>query len=254
MKGENFVDHLDGLMKQEWERQNPLFQKIRETGVREYFENLPNLDKAFQLRDHSLRCIDEGTPGGIHMAGSGILSETGALELAKQAKIDGVYSHEGCGAAALYAKQAGLDVSKSDEIGIEWSKKLAELAGVSYKGHLVFSQMSRPGDYHTARVVYFDGSGNFDPTAIDGVPNGFVISRRFLESFYALQELQVAINIAFGHHGLGNNFTSEDPLWVVTVGDNALSEVNLESLTKEIDGIVRTHNGRVASFGFNTPR
>src|SRR5687767_14956993 len=56
------------------------------------FNGLAAGQKAFEPKDNFLRCIDEGCPGGLHMAGSGVLNPNWEADL--KGKIGGVYSHE----------------------------------------------------------------------------------------------------------------------------------------------------------------
>lgn len=253
MKGEKYMEHAHDSIDLNWEQQEPVFRQINEVGVQSYFENLPELKKAFAPIDRGLRCIDEGTPGGVHMAGSGILDQKAASNFVRHAQVDGIYSHEGCGAAALYAKNMGLDASQSDNYGVEWAKKLAEQAGVPYKGHIDFDQMNRPKETHDARVVYYDGTGKFDPTLVNGLPKGFVISRRYLDPKYSQQELEIAISIALGHEGFGDKFSRENPFWILTVGNNQDKHLSGEILSKEVAEVLKNKKGRVTSFGFSAP-
>ncbi len=113
---------------------------LKQTVFGNYIKGLDNLKDAFKSKDRSLRCIDEGCRGSIRLAGSGILYQDKAKSVLS-GKIDGIYSHDQCGAAAIYARQNNLDLSKDDEYGIEWSKKLAKEMGVPYKGHIGISEM-----------------------------------------------------------------------------------------------------------------
>ncbi|MDD5110480.1 MAG: hypothetical protein PHI63_04690 [Patescibacteria group bacterium] len=210
--------------------------------------------KAFQPADRWLRCIDEGTPGGVHMAGSGILLGVGAAaEAARAAGATTITSHEECGAAKLYATEKGLDPEKSDTYGQEFARDLAKELGVNYC-HLPLSEMARPAGLHVARVAYYDGTGSFDPSRLpDTLPAGFVISRRYLKPDYARRECEIAITIALGHHGFGELFTKDSPFILVVVGDAKDSAFSLQSLRTEIEPLVHPYHGRVVIDGFLTP-
>ena len=248
MTGEKYMEHARDSIDLNWEQQEPLFRQINEVGVQSYFENLPQIEQAFQLRDRGLRCIDERTPGGLHMAGSGILDQERAVKLVPEAQIDGIYSHEGCGAAAFFAKQAGLDVLQADNYGIEWAKKLAAETGVPYVDH---RKVDKP--FHYARVAYYDGTGRFNTDSVEGLPPGFVISRRFLDAQSALNELGIVRSIALGDHGFGLKFTPESPLLVVAVGDKNPSGNTSEKLLVEISELLKQSGKRVAGYGFTAP-
>jgi len=225
---------------------------LSETPFSEYVSKLDNIKDAFVLNDRSIRCIDEGCRGGLRLAGSGILCQDDA-EAALAGKVDGVYSHEECGAAALYARQSGLDSGKSDQYGIEWAQELAQRLGVPYKGHIGIGEMSRPSGLHIAQVTYYDGSGCFDPSRLEDLPPGFVISRSLLEAEYAKQELAVSVNIALGSHGLGERFTPQRPFIIVPIGSPNDDSLALGVLTQEAESVAKQFDGRALVSGFTAP-
>lgn len=229
-----------------WESQSGIFSQINTLGAEKYMPSVPDLKQAFNPKDRSLRCIDEGTPGGLRCAGSGILmDESTAIEEFRRAEVDGVYSHEECGAAGIYAKQRGLDPSKSDEYGIEFAKQLARKLNVPYKGHIGIAEMARPSGLHTARVSYYDSTGRFDPARLKELPNGFVIDRRHHPAEYALQEMKVSINIALSPHGFGEKFTAEAPFILMAIGG--------AELKKELEPLAAEFGDRVKIDGFTPP-
>ncbi|TAN85213.1 MAG: hypothetical protein EPN14_01355 [Gallionella sp.] len=239
--------------KKYWEQQSELMKKIRAGGMAEYVKTIPNLAQGFTLADRWLRCIDEGTAGGVHMAGSGILlGVEAAAGAARAAGATTITSHEECGAAKLYAKEKGLDEEKSDTYGQEFARDLAKKLGVNYC-HLPLSEMARPAGLHVARVAYYDGTGKFDPARVPELPAGFVISRRYLKPDYARRECEIAISIALGHHGFGELFTEDTPFILVVVGDPKEKMFSLGSLRTEVEEIARAHGGRVAVDAFVSP-
>jgi hypothetical protein len=244
--------HTDRLA--EWKKQAVMFKPIEKVGMGEYVKMIQGMEEAFKLTDHCVHCIDDGTPGGIHAAGSGILmEESKAVEAMKKAKADGVWSHAGCGAAALYAKREGLDTTNPDEYGVVWAKHLAEQLGVPYRGHIKTEDMTRPSDMHNARVAYYDGTGKFDPSRVPDLPPGFVISRRYLEPAYAAEEANVSVSIATGDHGYGELITSEEPFYIIPVGDPDDPNFSVEKLSVELDELVKKSGGRVKVMGFTKP-
>jgi hypothetical protein len=226
-------------------------EKIYKEGAQAFAAGIADLAKAFSPADKSVRCIDEGTPGGLRIAGSGILLGVDkAAELLKASGADGVYSHDECGAAGIYARQNNLDVSKSDEYGKDFAKAVAEKAGLPYKGHIGIGEMKRPSGLHVARVVYYDGTGKFDCEACPAFPTGFVVSRRFLPKDYALEEVKVCIGIATGDHGFGGLITPEKPFMLIAVGDPANPDFSQEKLVAELQGIASAYAGKVKADAF----
>ena len=244
-------DHNALLAKEIWQKQDSLFTELYKTGAAGFFGKNGNLAKAFVLKDRSVRCMDEGTPTGVHLAGSGILmGEEKAAAALKIAECDGVYSHAECGAAGIYARTNNLDAAKADEYGIEWSKKIAEKLGVPYKGHIAIGKMARPSGLHVARIAYYDGTGKFDFTADEKMPPGFVVGRRYVDAAYALEEVKVAISIATGGHGFGELITAEAPFLIVVIGDPNNADFSVEKLKVELAEIEKANGGKVKVDGF----
>jgi len=203
-----------------FEEQSAIVKKIIANGLKKYASEIQGLDRAFSIDDKTVRCIDEGTPGGLHLAGSGILMEAQQLRESLSAMgATGITSHAHCGAAGLYAKAQGLDPTKSDEYGREFARKLSEETGIPYAGHI--DHLARPEAFHDAVACYYDLTGSFDPSKVTELPKGFVVNRGFLPAEYAKKELEVAISIATGDHGYGELITSENPFLVVVVGGSA---------------------------------
>ena len=79
--------------------------EILDKGIDNIIQDKPAL---FDLKEKTLKCMDERTPGGIHLAGAGILlGLCNAVEFVKRANIDKVTWHEECGAVGLALKKRG---------------------------------------------------------------------------------------------------------------------------------------------------
>jgi len=227
-------------------------------GAEKYFHaGFPDIKRAFLSELHTVVCMDEGTAhkdiggeGKFCIAGSGILLPAEnedarvrkAVELFKRMGVRDITSHGGCGAAGIAYKRDFPDKHASDISPVEieeyakaWSQKVADELGrmdvESEHTHIISEEMERPVEFHTARVVYYDCVGGFNPNIEIGMPMGFVIERANLEKEYALQELSVAIDIAFGHHGFGELFNKENPFVLVVL---AKSTEDLEKFKSEI--------------------
>lgn len=247
------LQHQEELRKY-WNEQSVIFEKIKSSGDFEnYIKSVPDIDRAFEGRDLEVCCVDEGTPYGcMRFAGSLILNIEHAdtiVQLLQSAGVRGVYSHAGCGAVALYATQNNLDPSRVDEYAIDWAKKFANKLSVPYKGHLGSENMpalKRPTEFHIARVIYYDGTGRFNPDhSMDLLP-GFVISRRYhVHASDALNEVKIAISIATGNHGFGDLIDEHSPIHIIVIGDESNQEFSVDVLKKEIESIVGEYNGKV---------
>lgn len=210
------------------------------------FEYLPKRTNAFILQDYDLRCIDEGTGGGLHIAGTGALYPQVVQDF--KGKVSGVYSHEDCGAVALYMKNEQSSSSNNNLTedqnltADKLAKDLANKLGVSFLGRIHASEMTRPMGLHTARVIYYDGSGHFNPGEVLGLPQGFVISRKLISDInYAKREVEVAVKIALGDHGFGKLFTDKSPLYLVAVTDMEPGSTDVDVMKKELDEVARNY-------------
>jgi hypothetical protein len=240
---------LDMEKEASWMEQREQINEILRNGVEAYVRDIPNLENAFEGREHTLCCMDEGTArGDMRSAGSGILTEgedrKAFLQSLLDAGVEQVTSHEGCGAAALFRKKHGLESMSVDDVAkAEAQKIVAELNAmrkegepeVSYAGHI--TDLSRPKEFHNARTVYYDATGKFNPSKVAELPPGFVVSRRFMNPEQAINEVKIALAIAFGDHGFGNKFSSQEPLLLVPIADQTEPGFDQQRLTEELERI-----------------
>jgi len=244
-------ENLEKIKQKAFKEYQEIMEQIYADGFSKYAEKLDNLNEAFEGCDNCVRCVDEGTPGGVHSAGSGILrDENEVIESFKKAGVKKITSHDGCGAAAYYAKLNDLDSTKSDEYGKEWSQKIATALDIPYE-HIDASDMNRSIEFHNARISYYDGTGKFDYSKVEGLPPGFIISRNIQSLDVSLEEVGISQQIALGDHGFGELFSQDNPFLIVAIAESeeALAELkeelsNLENLPKTvtIDGFVTPKN------------
>jgi hypothetical protein len=168
-------------------------------------------------------------------------------------KIKEVTSHDGCGAAGLKFKamqEAGEalpeGVITADELGIYYAKKLAEDLGAEYR-HISAEEMA--GGIHNERVIYFDGTGKINPRALKEMPAGFISTgpKFGFSEKYCQRELSELSKIAFSHHGFGDKFTKENPLYIII---SASDEEELVKLKQVAESAAKQFDGRVAVDGF----
>ena len=230
-----------------FEEQKKIFQKIKDGGFEKYANSLEKIGDYFILKDIAVRCIDEGTPEGLHSAGSGILRDKAEVASAfKKAGVTEITSHDGCGAAKLYAKAKGLDESKADEYGKQWSEEIAKELGIPYR-HIPAEEMQRPKEFHIARVAYYDGTGTFNFGDGKTFPPGFIISRKIQSEQDSLAEAGVTLDIAFGDHGFGSLITETDPFIFVVIGKD---KEDMELIKKELRNLEHNYGKKVTLDGF----
>lgn len=240
----------------EWERQDSSCQSIASQGMETYCQGIEGWEEAFvKPEELKICCMDEGNIEGIRAAGSLLLLEPEeriafCLKAMAENGTDhlDITSHQGCGAAAIKYKQSLQDPADYEEEDFrefteDATKTMVDelnqderLAGkIFYAGMIMLSEMKRPAEQHIARAVYYDGSGRFNPTSLEELPAGFVISRRYQEAGSAIDETALAAAIAFGDHGYGDNFNSETPFLVIAISDaDQHSEFSTEKLEAEL--------------------
>ena len=248
-------EFLIGEAQSFWDRQNELFTRIKERGgFGEYVGSIEYFSELFKAQNRNVCCMDERTTAGtIRYAGSGILDQVRAASRLREAGAKGVYSHAGCGAAALaynrLSEEAKMQFINPEAYAVWWAKEVATQAEIEYLGHLEVSPA-----FHIARVTYYDGTGIFDSSRADQLPSGFVISRRYLDEGYAKGDLKLSVDIAFGPHGFGaNRFSNEAPFMLVVIGDPLDERYSLEQLTKEAKEVAMQFEGKVVVDGFVAP-
>jgi hypothetical protein len=266
---EQRAEHVHTDKQKVWESELGVFDGIEKLGMQKFVETIHGMDKAFHA-DKCLRCIDEGTTGGEHLAGSGILlSEEALIEAMKKGEIDRVTSHQNCGAAkeflaritdgriapppAWYTELDPSDQKDPEKVAFAFGEHQEKKFGVPHE-HISAGDMERPSDMHIARAAYFDGTGSFDFSQVKDLPKGFGISRRILTSVDARKEVALSASIAMDKdHGLGDFITSEHPFYIIVVGDPDDPNYSVETLTAELEGVEAESEGRIKVIGFTKP-
>lgn len=235
------------------------FYEMHETDELGYFiQNLSGIKSLFELADRRFRCIDERTPGGLHVAGPVILmDEAKGIEMLKKSRADGLYSHVGCDAAGLAFEKLSDDKKRffgnSDSYGAFYAKAIAKKAGIPYNGHLPVQP-----HFHVARMAVYDGSGCFDNSEAKlkavGLPPCFVISRRYhSEPANAMNEASIAASIATGGHGFGALIKAGKTPFILMVAGIKNKEYSLGRLMAEAGEVAMGFGGRVIVDGFVAP-
>lgn len=202
--------------------------------IADYVAMLPPdmTQRAYKLSDRVVRCMDERTPGGIRIAGSGILDGVDATyENLKDAGVTAVTRHEGCGAEAVFAATHKLTPEQAEAQIAAFQHALAEKLGAQ----AVEKKLSvTPHDLHVARVVWYTNLA-LDPDQIEDFPRGLVIHRQYQMQAQGEKALGLAPQIAMGDHGYGPLLTREKPLWIFAAADD---EGNLAALLQEAQFVV----------------
>lgn len=240
---------IDQARRAHWGRARSALGAIGRQGMQEYVVSLPSSERAFRLSDRVIRCIDGRLQGGLRLAGSGIGIGLGkARKFAEAGGATGVTYHKDCGAAALWAREQGLPVEDATQYAREFAEKLAGELGVPCSE----AWLEGEEGFHDELVVYYDGTGRFDPSRVRFLPRGLVINRKLLDFDvpYALQEVEIAVGIALGEHGFGELFTPEAPLRLIPIGADL---EHMQHLAAELQPWETAHRGRVVVDGLVAP-
>ena len=268
---------LEAQMQGEWDKQEPDMSEILKKGATDFLAKV-GFENNRVVSHETVCCMDEGTAHIVDgenkfaMAGSGILFPASSwserldrvADLYIKLKVKKVTSHDGCGAAGIAWKRdggkEGTGGATADEYGRKWVSELQKIINDKLKtsgggeveiANVGSNEMVRPEKFHNARVIWFDGVGDFNPHKLgDKVPKGFLIEYGLItenaktteENNYPFAELQVAIDIALGSHGLGNKFTKESPFLIVIL---ARDETQASLIKGKINSMIDKFDSRV---------
>lgn len=171
--------------------------------------------QALFKNDFILKCIDEGTPGGIHLAGSGILIKD--HQIVNWPIIKGITYHQNCGAVSLFAKENNLSL-EIDRLAENFAKDISNRYKINFLG---IHHLERPREFHNALGIWVCNLPNFDFSLNSYLPPGFTINPFLVkDKEYTASEINLALKI-FKEHG----FYLVDPkinfyLWFLNVPAN----------------------------------
>jgi len=243
---------LRSLRARLWAESRLVRETVERDGIASYARSLSNLSDAFRPGDRGLRCIDGRTPGGVRLAGSGILMGLQkARAFAEAAGADRVTFHEDCGAARLWATENSRDVTEATACAREFAQQLADALGVP----CAETPLVGPSGFHDETVIYYDGTGLANPSRVSGLPKGFVVSRPYFGDDFvaALDQVQLAVQLALSDIGFADLFTPEHPLRLVAIGHPETGKIacpTVEQLTQELGLLDLPPGNRVVIDGF----
>lgn len=232
-----------------WATSRLVRECLERDGIESYARSLSNLSDTFRPRDRALRCIDGRTPGGVRLAGSGILlGLERAQALAEAAGVERVTYHEDCGAARAWAAENGRDAADGPACAREFSEQLADALGLPC-GEAPLT--GTPG-FHDETAVYYDGTGRADPSRVSGLPKGYVVSRaHFGDDFpTALEEVRLAVELSLSDLGFADLFTPDHPLRLIAIGHPQDPRLAVQQLRQELELLELPTPERVIVEGF----
>lgn len=198
------------------------------------------------------KCMDGRTKGGLHLAGSGLLlwhafGEGSTLDLMGRMRLEGICSHEDCGAAKLVAKELGRD--DPDALARWWAQHAAERLDIRYFGHFPVKH-----DFHPETMIVLDGTGRGQWTSA-ALPERMVLDAKHPNPEYVSRELGIGLSIIFGSSGMGELLNRDFPLIVLAVGDPRLDGRKAEEFVALAQEVVSAsgHGDRVAVLPYTPP-
>lgn len=219
-----------------WQAQDDAYRNLRrlkdEAGDDVFGQT--RLKNAVAVQPKVVKCIDERVTldqPALGLAGSGVLLSDGDFAVVSQKlKAAGVKLatyHEHCGACSLFcaewAKTTGQN-RNAIEVARESATRLqscfddndeVRLAGYSDQCHL---KMTGHPELHHARAIAVDFNGRFCPQTLN-FPDTFLISAAYHPSaIYTAKEIVIALSIALGDHGFGEESFASQPVAIVCVG------------------------------------
>ncbi len=271
-------DHSE--LSRYWEKQSQLVEPILNNGLKSYINSSDTItnefNKSFEKSD-SICCIDERVKEeGLHSAGSGIAYILGFLDQAKQKDIKEIislaaskaagefkifqpakiFTHHGCGAENLvygqllecYGNEGMGSFKDPSQLGEYWANEVAKNLTIQYAGRLDVN----PASFHIARVIYYDATGRFTHRSVKNgyLPEGFVLSRKYMNKEQTMAETNVAIGIATGDHGFGDliNSSNNNQLLLIGFGDPTDATLSEEVVMAELESIAKNYAGKVAVY------
>jgi hypothetical protein len=239
-------EEVDGL----WAQDEASHAAALRLGMQKYVDQFKYYN-SFAPLSAEINCIDEGLPGGYHLAGAGILlGVDDAAKAAKKVRASKVHWHSGCGAAEEFVRQNHLDPAGVDEVAQRFATELARLLGVAATKR----ELERPS-IHIARIAYvclrakgFDyrGSGR----ASNLLP-GFIVDADLHPSLdSAIDEARLALDVSLSEKGFGHRFTPETPFILSPVASDGQSN---SLAVRRLQEIARVYGKRVKIDGFSLP-
>lgn len=227
------------------------------------FLSSPEAKNFLQADNKIVGCIDGRVlpEGCLGLAGSGILLPRDPstdlpkeeymeilANMVKEGKLEELTWHKGhggCGAAGIYLRKTGVQ-KPDEELIAKTAKDFAERMGAELKKRTgktvkVYEAPAPGGHGEVGAYVDFTNRLDLRPEldTDNELPNGFMINPRLTNDFgYTIEEIKVAISIAFGGHGKGPDaFSPENPYFIMLV-DYKGNPMPLNGFNKKIEAMI----------------
>jgi hypothetical protein len=189
-------------------------------------------------RPRVIKCIDEGlcSKPGVSLAGAGILLPE--RELAERCLDLGlaITTHEDCGAARLAAEMARSDLPPM-EFAKRWARKMEDQYGVPYVHHFHLKEMDeRLPDFHPARMALV----GHKPIAVRQGLLAFNCTGPMVGD----QDIRIAVEIALGEHGFGEERFAKNR-FIVGIVDDPDPEYGFARISNRLWDLLQNHRSLI---------
>ncbi len=159
------------------------------------------------------------------------------VEFMKKAGITEVWSHDDCGAAQVVHGKGDT----GDEKGRDFAERLANDLVVAAK-HIIEEDDSgrttpeMPIHLHHERMLCLDGTGYLNPQKL-GLPSRFLMSSPSIDGYpedKIRSELTTLLRDVTINHGFGQNFSVEEPMYIVVSARDAAQQQRFVALAEEV--------------------
>ena len=245
-KDVKMVSDNDDVRRTPWNTQQSLLENAG--GINGLVEKLEETEAVYDLtgKERWIVCIDEriippdkdAMHHYVRSAGTFILldkeSRNAFLE-SSGAKI--ATWHKECGAATKkYGETHSGAESSSEDIDL-YAQNFVESLKEELGLETCEIEIESPG-FHPAIGVIYQGV-DMDPFQIDSeLPKFFGINRNHTPKKYALEELQIALDIAFGDHGFNDLFDEENPFYIIVAGNPNNPDLCADILCSEVNSVL----------------
>ncbi len=252
-----------------WQAQQHAYERallLTKKPLQEVFSEKEIAEAFSQTITLFIGCMDERVPcppgmKKIGIGGSGALLTDAQLELFVSSlkelgfTIGFVSDHDGCGACKLYCQQHDLPPEQAPAVAKDTAHKVAMKIGVSEQ-HIGFDQMEGHADIHHARAITIDCCGNFRPNQL-GLPSTFELTDAVYPDSAQLEaELNVAVSIALGDHGMGAKrfdvTQGGEPLLLILV-ENPKNPERTAAINKIVDKVAANYPNAIKVIRLQAP-
>lgn len=245
------VDHIH--MNELWEKEiaSEVITKLKQGFSLQEIIDSKNLEKPLG-KATKVTCCDDRCEHGLSVAGSGMLMPEEAFDNFMKANPDSevITYHPDCGASyvAFAIRQKAGTLPAGVTTPAELAKHFAETMAKKYGKKC---ECIRADGSHKGLGVFVDLTNEFNPDLVAGMPHMYVTQSASSGDYnYLKTEITTLMSVASGDHGFVNNYTEQDPLYVMLCLKEPSQKEYFTALAKEA---VNQYGNKVLIESFVSP-